>query len=227
MPAPASRRPSRLAMSTSSTAPSAGSPTAATPPCYVIYALTDPAAGMKGISAFIVERGRPGFTIGTVDHKLGIRSSNTVELLYQGRPHSGHQPAGQGRRGHEDRHEDPRHGAPGYRRPQRGPGAARAGRVRQACAGTPTPARATPGQTLQFKLADMQIMVEAARQTAAQRHAPARCRRCPSPKESAICKTFCSDVAMQVTTTAVSLMGSYGYTRPGQVHARLQDHADL
>ncbi len=48
---------------------------------YVIYALTDPAAGMKGISAFIVERGRPGFTIGTVDHKLGIRSSNTVELL--------------------------------------------------------------------------------------------------------------------------------------------------
>ena len=50
---------------------------------FVIYALTDPTKGVKGLSALIVEKGRPGFTIGTVDHKLGIRSSNTVELLFK------------------------------------------------------------------------------------------------------------------------------------------------
>ena len=46
----------------------------------VIYANTDPSKGLKGMSAFVVEKGRPGFTVGAVDHKLGIRSSNTVEL---------------------------------------------------------------------------------------------------------------------------------------------------
>ena len=64
------------------------------------------------------------------------------------------------------------------------------------------------GQTLQFKLADMQILVEAARETL---HNTMRLRDSGQPfsKESAIAKTFCADVAMQVTTTAVSLMGSY------------------
>jgi alkylation response protein AidB-like acyl-CoA dehydrogenase len=71
------------------------------------------------------------------------------------------------------------------------------------------------GQTLQFKLADMQILVEAARETL---HNTMRLRDSGQPfsKESAIAKTFCADVAMQVTTTAVSLMGSYGYTHLGK-----------
>jgi alkylation response protein AidB-like acyl-CoA dehydrogenase len=73
------------------------------------------------------------------------------------------------------------------------------------------PGKPFPGQTLQFKLAEMQIMVEAARDCL---HQAMRLRDEGDPysKESAICKTFCSDVAMQVSATAVSLMGSYGYT---------------
>jgi alkylation response protein AidB-like acyl-CoA dehydrogenase len=72
-----------------------------------------------------------------------------------------------------------------------------------------------PGQTLQFKLADMQILVDAARNSL---HEAMRLRDAglPYSKESAISKTFCSDVAMQVTTTAVSLMGTYGYIELGK-----------
>jgi acyl-CoA dehydrogenase len=73
------------------------------------------------------------------------------------------------------------------------------------------PGKLQPGQTLQFKLADMQIQVEAARQML---HYTMNLRDSGLgySKESAITKTVCGDVAMSVTTQAVSLMGSYGYT---------------
>ncbi len=48
---------------------------------FIIFANADPAAGYKGITAFIVERGTPGFTVGKKEDKLGIRASSTVELL--------------------------------------------------------------------------------------------------------------------------------------------------
>ena len=143
---------------------------------FVIYALTDPAAGMKGISAFIVEKGRPGFTIGTVDHKLGIRSSNTVELLFK----DVHIPAANllGKEGE------------GMKIAMKTLDMARpaiaalsvglAQRALDECVKhlqQQYPDKAQPGQTLQFKLADMRIEVEAARATALPRHEPARRRR--------------------------------------------------
>ena len=51
---------------------------------FVIFANADPSAGYKGITAFIVERGTPGFTVGKKEDKLGIRASSTVELLLDG-----------------------------------------------------------------------------------------------------------------------------------------------
>ena len=51
---------------------------------FVIFANADPAAGYKGITAFIVERGTPGFAVGKKEDKLGIRASSTVELLLDG-----------------------------------------------------------------------------------------------------------------------------------------------
>jgi alkylation response protein AidB-like acyl-CoA dehydrogenase len=176
---------------------------------YVIFALTDPAAGVKGISAFILERGHPGFTIGTVDHKLGIRASNTVELLL----HDVHLPASNllGKEGE------------GMKIAMKTLDMARpaiaalsvgiAQRALDTCVAqvqTRFPGKPFPGQTLQFKLADMQIQVDAARDCLHQAM-QLRDAGVPYSKESAICKTFCSDVAMQVTTMAVSLMGSYGY----------------
>lgn len=177
---------------------------------YVIYALTDPAAGMKGISAFIVERGTPGFTIGTVDHKLGIRSSNTVELLLK----DVHVPATNllGKEG-----EGMKIAMKTLDMARPAIAALSVGLAQRALDECVKHVQKTytgknyPGQTLQFKLADMQILVDAARNSllnAMQLRDAGK----PYSKESAICKTFCSDVAMQVTSQAVSLMGSYGYT---------------
>jgi len=177
---------------------------------FVIYALTDPAAGMKGISAFIVERDRKGLTIGAADHKLGIRSSSTVELLLKDL----HIPASNllGKEGE------------GMKIAMKTLDMARpaiaalsvglAQRALDECVKqvqTRFPGKPFPGQTLSFKLADMGIQVEAARNVL---HNAMRLRDIGAPysKESAISKTFCSDVAMQVTSQAVTLMGSQGYT---------------
>jgi len=178
---------------------------------FVIYALTDPTKGVKGLSAFIVEKGRPGFTIGTVDHKLGIRSSNTVELLFK----DVHIPASNllGKEGE------------GMKTAMKTLDLARpaiaalalgiAQRALDECVKHlqkrfPDP-KVQPGQTLQFKLADMRIEIEAAREmlhyTMSLRDASV-----PFSVESAIAKTFCGDLAMKVTSEAVQLMGSYGYT---------------
>ena len=68
-----------------------------------------------------------------------------------------------------------------------------------------------PGQTLQFKLADMRIEVEAARQNLYYAM-ELRDAGLPFSVESAVSKTLCADTAMRITTMAVQLMGSYGYT---------------
>lgn len=177
---------------------------------YVILAKTDPSKGVKGISAFMVEKGRPGFTIGATEHKLGIRSSNTVELLLK----DVHIPASNllGKEGE------------GMKIAMMTLDMGRtmiaalalgvAQRALDECVKylqQRFPGKLQPGQTLQFKLADMQIQVEAARQML---HHTMNLRDSglPFSKESAISKTLCGDVAMSVTTQAVSLMGSYGYT---------------
>jgi acyl-CoA dehydrogenase len=176
----------------------------------VIYANTDPSKGLKGMSAFVVEKGRPGFTVGAADHKLGIRSSNTVELhlkdvrvpasnllgkegegmkiammtLDMGRQLIASTAVGIAQRGLDE--------CVKY--------------VRQRF-----PEKTFPGETFQFKLADMQIQVEAARQTlhyAASLHD----LRQPYSTQSAIAKAMAGDTAVAVTSQAVSLTGSYGYT---------------
>jgi acyl-CoA dehydrogenase len=177
---------------------------------YVICGKTDPTKGVKGISAFIVEKGRPGFTVGTVDHKLGIRSSNTVELLLK----DVHIPAGNllGKEG------DGMKIAMMTLDIARPAIAALAVGIAQRALDECVkylqkrfPDKLQPGQTLQFKLADMQIQVEAARESL--HHTMSlRDSGAPFSKESAIAKAFCGDVAMTVASQAVSLMGSYGYT---------------
>jgi acyl-CoA dehydrogenase len=177
---------------------------------YVIFALTDPAAGMKGISAFIVERGCPGFTIGTVDHKLGIRSSNTVELLLK----DVHVPAGNllGKEG-----DGMKIAMKTLDMARPAIGALSVGLAQRALdtcvkyVQSRFTGKHYPGQAMSFKLADMQILIDGARNSLHQAML-LRDAGLPFSKESAICKTLCSDVAMQVTSQAVSLAGSYGYT---------------
>jgi len=177
---------------------------------HVIFAQTDPSKGTKGISAFIVEKDRPGFALGDVEHKLGLRSSNTVFYSLK----DVHVPAANllGKEG------DGMKIAMKTLDMARPAIAALAVGVAQRSLDECVkhlqerfPGKPYPGQSLQFELADMQIQVEAARQVV--RHVMAlRDAAVPFSKESAISKTFCTDVAMNVTASAVRLMGSYGYT---------------
>jgi len=178
---------------------------------FVIYALTDPSKGVKGLSAFIVEKGRQGFSVGTVDHKLGICSSNTVELLLK----DVHIPAtnllgveGDGMKIAMKTLDLARPAIAAL-----AVGLAR--RALDECIKHlhqrfPDP-KVQPGQSLQFKLADMRLQIDAAREllhyTMILRDAGA-----PFSIESAECKTFGGDLAMKVTSEAVQLMGSFGYT---------------
>ncbi len=177
---------------------------------FVIFAATDPAQGAKGISAFMVERGQPGLVMGSREEKLGLRSSNTVffelkdarvpaanllgkegdgmriamETLDLARPSIGALAVGLAQRCLDEcvKHLNERF-----------------------------PVKTFPGQTLQFKLADMQIQIEGARQ--AQHHTMAlREANLPFSKESAIAKTLCTDVAMSVTSQAMRLIGSHAFT---------------
>lgn len=50
---------------------------------FIVFAMTDKSRGNKGISAFIIEKGFKGFSIGKVEHKLGIRASSTTELVFE------------------------------------------------------------------------------------------------------------------------------------------------
>jgi len=177
----------------------------------VVYAKTDPSKGVKGISAFIVERERPGFAIGQADHKLGIRSSSTVEILLK----DVHVPAahllGKEGDGMKIAMKTLEISRPGIAAVAIGV----AQRALDECVKHVQKRfpdkKAHPGQMLEFRLVDMQLQVEAARESLHYTMSLIDAGR-PFSEESSIAKTFCADVAMAVTSQAVSLMGSYGYT---------------
>jgi len=177
---------------------------------YVIYASTDPSKGVKGLSAFIVEKGRPGFTIGTVDHKLGIRSSNTVELLFKDVRIPASNLLGKEGEGMKIAMMTLDMARPAIASLSVGI----CQRALDECVKhlqQKFPGKEQPGQTLQFKLADMRTETDAAREllhyTMKMRDAGIR-----YSVESAECKVYAADMAMKITSQAVSLMGSYGYT---------------
>jgi alkylation response protein AidB-like acyl-CoA dehydrogenase len=186
---------------------------------FIIFAQTDPKAGVKGISAFIMERGTPGFTVGDEEDKLGLRSSNTVFLGL----HDVKIPASAllGKEGD------------GMKIAMQTLDLARpaiaalavglAQRALDLCVAhlhERFPGKPFPGQALQFKLADMRIQIEAARQVLHHMMALRKAGK-PFSEESAMAKTYGTDVAMNVAATALRLMGSAGYS--GEVGKLLRD----
>ena len=177
---------------------------------FTIFAQTDPAKGVKGISAFIVERGTPGFTVGDEEDKLGLRSSNTVFLGLHDVKIPAANLLGKEGDGMKIAMQTLDLARPAI-------GALAVGLARRAldeCVALTHerfPVKPFPGQALQFKLADMKIQIEAARQVL--HHMMAlREAKLPFSEESAMTKTYGTDMAMDVTTTAVRLMGAVGYT---------------
>jgi butyryl-CoA dehydrogenase len=191
---------------------------------YTIIALTDKSKGARGASAFLVEKGTPGFTFGKKEKKLGIRASSTCELVFQnclipeeniiGKPGMGFIMA-----------------MKLLDKSRPGVGAQALGIAQGAleAAYDYTRQRVQFGQPLvtqpvvQNMLADMAIQVEAARSLvyAAARNADSGSK--DYTESSAMAKVFASDAAMRVTTDAVQLCGGAGYMKDYPVEKMMRD----
>jgi alkylation response protein AidB-like acyl-CoA dehydrogenase len=196
---------------------------------YTVMAVTDPAEGSSGISAFVVEKDDPGFTFGAPEHKLGIKGSPTRELYFD----DCRIPA--------DRIIGPE--GTGFRTAlatldhTRITIAAQALGIAQGALdyalsyvkerhqfGKPV----ADFQGVQFMLADMAMKLEAARQltyaAAAKSERAMDGQRDPDLTFfSSACKCLASDAAMDITTDAVQLLGGYGYTNDYPVERMMRD----
>ncbi len=191
----------------------------------VIFAITDPTApGTRGISAFVVEQSTPGFRMGHVEHKMGIRGSQTGELLFEdcvipaenllGREGDGFKIA-----------------MMTLDRTRPGVGAQALGIAQGALDVAVNYAKQrvqfgkpiAEQQGIQFMLADMATEIEASRQLL---YHAARMIDDGAPnfsRFSAMAKLYCSDTAIKVTNDAIQILGGYGYMQEFPVERMMRD----
>jgi len=191
---------------------------------YTVFAKTDPDAGHRGISAFVVEADFPGFSIGKLEHKLGVRGSPTGEILLDDvRVPTANLIGDEGRGFHYAME------ALDRSRPIVGAQAVGIAQGALEVAGRYVQERhqfdqpIADFQGVQFMLADMATQLEAARLLVY-----AACARIDAggpgvSRASASAKLFASDTAMQVTTDAVQLLGGAGYTKEFPVERMMRD----
>ena len=190
---------------------------------YTIFAMTNKARGIRGISTFLVPRDTPGLSVGNHENKMGIRTSNTTDVVME----DVRVPASAllGKEGN------------GFlvsmktldmSRPYVGAGAVG---IAQRCideAVAYSKQRVTFGSTIsnhqaiQFMLADMEIRTETARAMVVQ--AVTRQEQGLSySKESAVAKCYAGDIAVQNALDAIQILGGYGYSREYPVEKLLRD----
>ena len=192
---------------------------------YVVFAKTDPqAARSRGISAFVVEADRPGFSVGKLEHKLGIKGSPTGQPIFEDVrvPHENLiGEAGKGMHVALGTLDHSRLGvaaqAVGIAQGATDHAAAYARERRQF--GQPI----ADFQGIQFKLADMETRTAAARELLYRACAKIDRGDPDAGKYSAMAKLFASDTAMAVTVDAVQVLGGYGYVTEYPVERYLRD----
>ena len=190
---------------------------------FILFASVDPAAGYKGITAFIVEKDFPGFTVGKKEDKLGIRASSTCELILEDCRVPKSNVLGDVGKGYKIAIETLNEGRIGI-------GAQMAGVARGAWeyAARYAQERKQFGkpisdfQGIQFQLAQMATEIEAARLTV---YNAARMKDAGMNfvKEAAMAKLFCSQVAERVTSLAIEIYGGYGFTKDYPVEKYWRD----
>ena len=189
-----------------------------------VFAVNDPTKGPNGISAFVVEKGTPGFTVGKLEKKMGIRGSPTVELSFENCRIPAANRLGAEGEGFKIAMKVLDKSRPGI--------AAQALGIAQGAldyATEYTKQRVAFGkpisqqQGLQFMLADMRTEVEAARLLLYE-----AARKCDENAPdvtlwAAMAKLKCGDTAMSVTTDAVQLLGGYGYSTEYPLERMMRD----
>lgn len=190
---------------------------------YIVFASTDKSKGLKGLTAFIVERSRGGITVGKEENKMGIRLSNTTDVVFEdvripatnllgkegegfkiamktldlARPFVGAVAVGIAQRAIEESVKYSKERIT-FRKP------------------------IANFQAIQFMLADMDIETEAARQAVIHAMQLIIAKR-PYSREAAIAKCFAGDVAVKVALDAIQVLGGYGYSREYPVEKLLRD----
>ena len=180
---------------------------------FVVFATVNPEAGYKGITAFLVDRDTPGFTVGKKENKLGIRASSTCELSFADVKVRRDQVLGEVGKGYKIAIETLNDGRIGISAQLLG---LAEGALAHALAYTKD--RKQFGhpiftfQAVQMRLAEMASRVEAARLMT---YNAARLREAGQPyvKEAAMAKYFTSQVAEWVASEALELFGGYGFTK--------------
>jgi butyryl-CoA dehydrogenase len=178
----------------------------------LVFAQTAPGRGSRGISAFLVEKATPGFQVPRVEDKLGIRASDTAELVFEGC----RVPAGN-RLGDEGE---------GFHIAMTALDGGRIGIAAQAL-GIARERRSFnkpigQHQQIQWMLADMATTIDAAR-LLTWRAATLKDRRQPYGTASSMAKLLASQTAMRVTTDAIQVHGGYGYVKEYPVERFFRD----
>jgi len=191
---------------------------------YTVMVKTDPAAGSRGISAFVVHKDDPGFSVGPKERKLGIKGSPTCEIHFDDCTIPGSRIVGEPGTGFKTALRTLDHtrltiGAQAVGIAQGAIEAATAYVKERRQFG-----RAIADfQGVQFMLADMAMRTEAARQLIYVAAARAERGEPDLTFISAAAKCLASDTAMSVTTDAVQLFGGYGYTKDFPVERMMRD----
>jgi alkylation response protein AidB-like acyl-CoA dehydrogenase len=190
---------------------------------FIVFATLDPAAGYKGITAFLVEKGAPGFSLGKKEDKLGIRASSTCALNFNdcvvpaaqvlGEPGKGYKIAietlNEGRIGIGSQMLGLAQGAWGH--------AAKWAKERRQFGKT-----LVEFQAMQFQLAEMATDIEAAR-LMVYNAARLKDAKLDFLKEAAMCKYFASHVAERVASLAVEIFGGSGFVKDYPVEKLYRD----
>lgn len=195
---------------------------------YIIIAVTDMVEDKRGrskklFSAFIVEKGTPGFTFGTKEKKMGIRGSATYELIFQDCKIPKENLLGRRGKGFQEAMHTLDGGRIGIAAQALGLGEGAIDRtvafvMERKQFGRPIGAF----QNTQFQLADMKTRMDAAKYLV-YRAACAKAEKSRFSEEAAEAKLFAAEAAMDVTTKAVQLHGGYGYTREYEVERMMRD----
>jgi alkylation response protein AidB-like acyl-CoA dehydrogenase len=190
---------------------------------FIVFATVDPGADYKGITAFLVDRGTAGFTVGKKEDKLGIRASSTCELLFDGVRVGADRVLGAVGQGYKVAIETLNEGRIGI-------GAQMVGLAQGALDHTIRYVQQreqfgrsiSSFQGVQFQVAEMATEIEAARLLV---YNAARLKQAGEPfaVKSAMAKLFASEVAQRVASACIDLHGGYGFTTEYPVEKLYRD----
>ena len=190
---------------------------------FIVFATLDPSAGYKGITAFLVEKGAAGFSLGKKEDKLGIRASSTCELIFRDCVVPASQVLGEPGKGYKIAIETLNEGRIGIGSQMLGLAEGAWGHAAKWAKERKQFGKAlVEFQAMQFQLAEMATEIEAAR-LMVYNAARLKDARLDFLKEAAMCKYFTSQVAERVASLAVEVFGGSGFVKDYPVEKLYRD----